>query len=186
MGEGKSFMSVNLAMSIVAEFDNTVLLVDADVARPSLPRVLGLPDGPGLLDVLDGSAELSDVMMRTNIDKLSILRSGTPRGHSTEMLASAGMRQLLDDMSRRYPDRIIIFDSPPLLLTTESRTLAINMGQIVIVVQAGKTLQADVEQALATIEACPLKMMVLNQTRSNAQSSYGYGYGYGYEYGYRT
>jgi len=107
MGEGKSFTSVNLAMSIAAEFDNTVLLVDADVARPSLPRVLGLQDGPGLLDVLDGSSELSSVLLKTNVDKLSILRSGTPRDRSTEMLASAAMRQLLDDMSRRYPDRII-------------------------------------------------------------------------------
>jgi len=88
-------------------------------------------------------------------------------------------------MSSRYPDRIIIFDSPPLLLTTEARALATNMGQIVVVVQAGKTLQANVQRALSTIEACPLKLMLLNQTRSDAQeaSELGYGYGYGYGYG---
>ena len=183
-GEGKSFTSVNLAMSIAAELDNTVMLVDADVARPSLPRILGVPDGPGLLDLLDGSAEMANVLLKTNIDKLTLLRSGTPHARATEMLASDAMRQLLGDMARRYPDRIIIFDSPPLLLTTESRVLAMNMGQIVVVVHAGKTLQSDVQRALATIEACPLKLLVLNQASADAQESSGLGYGYGYGYGY--
>jgi len=183
-GEGKSFTSVNLAMSIAAELDNTVMLVDADVARPSLPRVLGVPEGPGLLDLLDGSTEMADVLLKTNIDKLTLLRSGTPHVRATEMLASDAMRQLLDDMARRYHDRIIIFDSPPLLLTTESRALAMNMGQIVMVVNAGETLQLDVQRALATIEACPLKMMVLNRTGADAHESSGFGYGYGYGYGY--
>jgi exopolysaccharide/PEP-CTERM locus tyrosine autokinase len=183
-GEGKSFTSINLAISIAAELDNTVMLVDADVARPSLPRMLGVPGGPGLLDLLDGSVEMANVLLKTNIDKLTLLRAGTPHARATEMLASEAMRQLLDDMAKRYPDRIIIFDSPPLLLTTESRALAMNMGQIVMVVHAGKTLQADVERALATIEACPVKMMVLNQTRVDAHESSGFGYGYGYGYGY--
>ena len=184
-GEGKSFTSVNLAISIAAELDHTVMLVDADVARPSLPRMLGVPEGPGLLDLLDGAADMADVLLKTNIDKLTLLRSGTPHARATEMLASEAMRQLLHDMSSRYPDRIIIFDSPPLLLTTEARALATNMGQIVVVVQAGKTLQANVQRALSTIEACPLKLMVLNQTRSDAEeaSELGYGYGYGYGYG---
>ena len=183
-GEGKSFTSVNLAMSIAAELDNTVMLVDADVARPSLPRVLGVPEGPGLLDLLDGSTEMADVLLKTNIDKLTLLRAGTPHARATEMLASDAMRQLLDDMARRYHDRIIIFDSPPLLLTTESRVLAMNMGQIVVVVNAGETLQLDVERALSTIEACPLKLMVLNRTGADAHESSGFGYGYGYGYGY--
>ena len=184
-GEGKSFNSINLAMSIAAELDHTVLLVDADVARPSVLRMLGLPSGPGLLDLLEGEAEMSNVLLRTNVDKLTVLPSGTPHPRATELLASDAMRQLLADMASRYPDRIIIFDSPPLLLTTESRVLATHMGQIVVVVQAGKTLQADVQQALATIESCPVKLMLLNQARTDAMSSYGYGYGYGYGgYGY--
>lgn len=184
-GEGKSFTSVNLAISIAAELDHTVMLVDADVARPSLPRMLGVSEGPGLLDLLDGSVEMADVLLKTNIDKLTLLRSGTPHGRATEMLASDAMRQLLDDMARRYSDRIIIFDSPPLLLTTEARALAMNMGQIVVVVHAGATLQSDVQQALSTIETCPLRMMLLNQTRADAEgtSSYRLGYGYGYGYG---
>jgi exopolysaccharide/PEP-CTERM locus tyrosine autokinase len=183
-GEGKSFTSINLAMSIAAELDNTVMLVDADVARPSVLRMLGLPPGPGLLDILESSADLGSVLLRTNIDKLSILPAGTRHDRATELLASDAMRQLLDDMASRYPDRIIIFDSPPLLLTTESRVLASNMGQIVVVVQADRTLQADVQHALSTIEACPVKMMLLNQARTDSKAGYGYGYGYGHGYGY--
>ena len=179
-GEGKTFTAVNLAMSIATELDHTVMLVDADVARPSVLNVLGLQPSPGLLDLLDGSAQMADVLLRTNVDKLSILPSGTPHARATELLASDAMRQLLDDMAKRYTDRIIIFDSPPLLLTTESRVLATQMGQVVMVVQAEKTLQSDVEHALSTIESCPVRLMVLNQARADAKANYGYGYGYGY------
>jgi protein-tyrosine kinase len=183
-GEGKSFTSLNLAMSMATELDHTVMLVDADVARPSLLRMLGLQPGPGLLDVLEGQLDLSEVLLRTNIDKLTLLPSGTPQPRATELLASESMRNLLDDMANRYPDRIILFDSPPLLLTTESRVLASHMGQIVIVVHAEHTPQAAVQQALATIESCPVKMMLLNQSRGDESGSYGYGYGDGYGYGY--
>ena len=184
-GEGKSFTAINLAISIAAELDNTVMLVDADVARPSVLRVLGLQPGPGLLDLLlNDSADLSSMLLKTNIDKLTILPSGTPHERATEMLASDAMTRLLLDMGKRYSDRIIVFDSPPLLLTTESRVLATHMGQIVMVVQAEKTLRTDVQEALATIEACPVKMLVLNQARSTMTGGYGYGYGQSYGYGY--
>ncbi|MDP1649689.1 MAG: XrtA-associated tyrosine autokinase [Rubrivivax sp.] len=184
-GEGKTFTSVNLAMSIAAEMDHTVMLVDADVARPSVLRVLGLPAGPGLLDVLEGKVELSGALLRTSVDKLTILPSGTPHARATELLASDAMGALLDDMATRYPDRIIIFDSPPLLLTTESRVLATHMGQIVVVVHAGRTLQSDVQHALSTIESCPVRMMLLNRARADSAGAYSYGYGYGaYGYGY--
>jgi exopolysaccharide/PEP-CTERM locus tyrosine autokinase len=180
-GEGKSFTAVNLAMSIAMELDYRVLLVDADVARPSLMKVLGLPAGPGLLDLLlDDRIEMSDVLLRTNVDKLNLLPSGTPHPRATELLASDAMTRLIEEMGQRYPDRIIIFDSPPLLLTTESRVLATHMGQIVMVVQAEKTLQAQVRHALTTIESCPVKLLVLNQSRGGDQDAYGYGYGYGY------
>jgi exopolysaccharide/PEP-CTERM locus tyrosine autokinase len=181
-GEGKSFTSVNLAMSIAAELDHTVMLVDADVARPSVLRMLGLPPGPGLLDVLERKAELSDVLLKTNVDKLTVLPSGNPHEKATELLASDAMSSLLDDMATRYPDRIIIFDSPPLLLTTESRVLASHMGQIVVVVAAGRTQQAAVQQAIDTIESSPVRLLVLNKARMDSKA-YGYG-GYGYGYGY--
>jgi protein-tyrosine kinase len=176
-GEGKTFSAINLAMSIAMELDKTVLLVDADVARPSLPKVLGLSHGKGLLDVLKNkSIDLSEVLIRTNVEKLSILQAGTQHSQATELLASAEMARLLDEISMRYTDRIIIFDSPPLLVTTEARVLATQMGQIVFVVNAENTLQRDVQHALATIEACPVKMMMLNQVRTTAQGAYGYGY----------
>lgn len=179
-GEGKSFTALNLAMSIAMEFDRTVLLVDADVARPSLPSVLGLPEQEGLLDVLQGKTTLPDVLLRTNIEKLTLLTAGSPDAHATELLASDGMTRLLNEMAKRYSDRIIIFDSPPLLMTTESRVLANQMGQIIMVVQAEETLQNAVIQALTTIEACPVKALVLNKARNVDQMVYGYGYGYGY------
>ncbi|MBB3196604.1 XrtA-associated tyrosine autokinase [Roseateles terrae] len=189
-GEGKSFTSLNLAMSIAAEFDNTVMLVDADVARPSMLRMLGLPPGPGLLDVLENSVDMADVLIKTNVDKLTLLPSGRPHDRATELLASDAMTALLDHMAKRYSDRIIIFDSPPLLLTTESRVLATHMGQIVVVIQAERTPQSAVMQAIATIESCPLKMALLNQASAKADAGYGYhygsyGYGQGYGYGYR-
>ena len=182
-GEGKSFTAINLAMSIAAELDHTVMLVDADVARPSLLKKLGLDETRGLLDLLEGKVEMSDVLMRTNIDKLTLLPSGRPHPRSTELLASDAMRQLLQKMAKRYPDRIIIFDSPPLLLTTEARVLASQMGQVVLVVQAGKTLQADVQHALSMIESCPIRMVLLNMARIDSQGDYGYGYRYGYREG---
>lgn len=182
-GEGKSFSAINLAMSIATELDNTVMLVDADVARPSVLRMLGLPASPGLLDLLVGEVDdLSSVLLKTNIDKLTLLPSGTPHLRATELLASDAMSALITNIANRYSDRIIIFDSPPLLLTTEARVLATHMGQIVIVVHAEKTLQTSVQHALTSIESCPVKMMVLNQARNGSQGGYaGYGgYGYGY------
>ena len=183
-GEGKSFSAINLAMSIAMELDHTVLLVDADVARPSIPRMLGLEPAKGLLDVLvEDSVDLRGVLLKTNVEKLSLLQAGSQHARATELLASDAMNRLLEDMSRRYADRIIIFDSPPLLLTTESPVLATHMGQVVVVVEATRTPQNAVKQALTAIEACPVKMLMLNKARSGSGGD-GYGYGHGYGYGY--
>jgi protein-tyrosine kinase len=182
--EGKSFTALNLAMSIVMEMDNTVMLVDADVANPSLLKLMGLPPAKGLLDILTNDGlEPADVILRTNVPKLSILPAGTPHPRATEVLASDAMAQLVNEMALRYSDRIVIFDSPPLLPTTEARALATHMGQVVLVVAADKTTHRSVTHALATIEQCPVVMMLLNKatTSSEVGSYYGYGYGYGYE-----
>ena len=121
-GEGKTFTAINLAMSIAMELDTTVMLVDADVAKPSILNVLGLSPGPGLLDVLSqDSLDLSGMLLKTNVEKLSLLPAGTQHPRATELLASDSMTRLLADMAKRYDDRIIIFDSPPLLVTTEAR-----------------------------------------------------------------
>lgn len=175
-GEGKTFVSINLAMSLAMEMDTTVLLVDADVSRPSVLSRMGLPPSPGLLDLLsDSSLPMHDVMLRTNIAKLSILPAGTPQGRATELLASDGMDRLLDELTTRYADRIVIFDAPPLLPSTESRVLATHMGQVVLVVEADRTAQKSVSQAMATIETCPVVLPLLNKiSRSEVGSYYGY------------
>lgn len=183
-GEGKSTTSVNLAMSIAMELDHRVLLVDADVSRPSIPAILGIPVERGLLDLLiDETLDVSDVLLRTNVEKLSLLPSGTGQLQATELLSSAAMSRLLKEMAGRYSDRIIVFDSPPLLPSNEARALATQMGQIVVVVGAESTTHAALKQALAAIESCPIKLMMLNKSRISAGTGYGnygsYGYGYG-------
>lgn len=181
-GEGKTFVAINLALSIAMELDHTVLLVDADVARPALLERLGLPPSRGLLDVLtDHTLDLSDVLLRTNVERLSLLPAGTAHARATELLASDAMNRLVDEMATRYPDRILIFDAPPLLASTESRVLATHMGQVMLVVEAERTPQASVTQALATIESCPVVMSVLNKVPHSRLGAY---YGYYGQYGY--
>jgi len=169
-GEGKTFCAINLAMSIAMEIDTSVLLVDADVVRPSVLPRLGLTADRGLLDVLtDPTLDLSDVMLKTNVPKLSLLPAGRPNLRSTELLASTAMERLLEELATRYADRVVIFDAPPLLLTTEARVLASRVGQVVMVVDSTKTTQADVAKAFGAVEACPTVMSVLNKCPSVEQ-----------------
>ncbi|MGV7206279.1 XrtA-associated tyrosine autokinase [Oxalobacteraceae bacterium A2-2] len=175
-GEGKTYCAVNLAMSIAMEMDITVLLVDADVARPSVLKVLGLPPLPGLMDVLlQRELDLADVILKTNIAQLSVLPSGRAHRNATELLASGGMSRLLDEIAERYADRIVIFDSPPLLMTTEAGVLAAQMGQIVMVVEAGTTTQHAVREALRHIEHNTHINLIYNKTRTFPGGEY-YGY----------
>jgi protein-tyrosine kinase len=176
-GEGKTWCSINLAMSIAMELDHTVLLVEADVARPSVLRTLGLPNQRGLMDVLaDDKLDVADVMLRTNVDTLSILPAGTSTARSTELLASSGMSSLLAEIATRYPDRVVIFDSPPLLLTSEARVLASHMGQIAVVVEAEATTQHAVLEALGKLEGCSNVNLIYNKTREfpGIDETYGY------------
>jgi len=175
-GEGKTYCAVNLAMSIAMEMDITVLLVDADVARPSLLKVLGLPPEPGLMDMLLGDKTgLSDLILKTNVPTLSILPSGRSHKHATELLASRNMSRLLTEIAERYADRIVIFDSPPLLLTTEASVLAAQMGQILMVVEAETTTQHAVKEALRHIEHCPHVSLIYNKSKAFPGGEY-YGY----------
>lgn len=185
-GEGKSFSAVNLAMSLAQEQDSTVMLVDADVARPSIMRMFGLPPARGLMDVLSGEASVGEVLLRTNVDKLTLLPAGMPHERATEMLASQSMRAVLEEIAMRYDDRIVVFDSPPLLSTTEARVLASHMGQVLVVVEAMRTSAATLRAALATIAACPVKLAMLNKGAMPLVPGYGaYGYASGKgAYGY--
>lgn len=185
--EGKTFCAINLAMSIAAERDCQVLLVDADVARPALLRELGISASAGLMDCLiDGTPDVTSLVLPTNVEKLSILPPGRRHGQSTELLASDAMTDILDRLSTSYPDCILLFDSPPLLLTTEARVLAGHMGQIVLVVEAMRTPQDGVREALATVQHCDVVGLVLNKARTRAKGYYsGYDSGYG-GYGYAS
>lgn len=176
-GEGKSFCAINLAISMAMEMDRTVLLIDADVAKPRIPEYLGIHADKGLLDVLqDKDLKLSDVLIRTDIAKLTVLPAGRTYKRATELLASAAMTRLIEDIGNRYPDRIILFDSPPLLATSESSVLATHMGQIVMVVEAERTSQDAVREALSHIQSCEVVGMLLNKTTPTPGADYYYGY----------
>nr|WP_269143671.1 XrtA-associated tyrosine autokinase [Massilia phyllostachyos] len=179
-GEGKTYCAINLAMSIAMELDHTVLLVDADVARPSVLRTLGMPAERGLMDLLvDDKLDVSDVLLRTNVDTLAILPAGTSTPRATELLASSTMTGLVTEIANRYPDRVVIFDSPPLLLTSESRVLAGHMGQIVVVVEAQTTTQHAVKEALHKLEGFKNVNLIYNKTRDipGIEETYDYHYG---------
>jgi len=180
-GEGKSFCAINLAMSIAAERDHKVLLVDADVARPSVPRELGIETEEGLMELLlDDHLDVEQFVLPTNVEKLAILPAGRRHQQATELLASAAMTRLLEQISARYPDRLVIFDSPPLLVTTESRVLASYMGQIVLVVEAGKTPREAMKESLAMLDGSEVIGLVLNKAKGTEGGGYGGYYGYGY------
>ena len=178
-GEGKTFCAINLAMSIAMELDHTVLLIDADVARPSVLSTLGLPAHRGLMDVLlDDSLDVADVMLRTNVDTLSIIPAGSSNARATELLASQTMNALVEEIAHRYPDRIVIFDSPPLLLTSEAHVLAAHMGQIIVVVEAESTTQHAVKEALSQLEGLDNVNLIYNKTREfPGTETYDYNYG---------
>jgi protein-tyrosine kinase len=172
-GEGKTFVAMNLAMSIAMEVDCRVLLVDADFVSPSIPGVLGIEPAKGLMDLLtEGGITFRDVLLRTNVERLTLLLAGTPQRGASELLASDAMTRLLGEVAGRYPDRIVVFDSPPLLATTESRVLATHMGQVVVVVEAERTAHAMLESALSTVQSCPQVLTVLNKAQESEAGSY--------------
>ncbi|MEM7082320.1 MAG: XrtA-associated tyrosine autokinase [Pseudomonadota bacterium] len=181
-GEGKTFTSVNLAMSLALERERTVLLIDADVAKPHISRALGIDQQRGLMDLLtDDSLDIGDVLVQTDMPGLRILPAGTRHQYSTEYLASDKMQELMDELAGRYPNRMIIFDSPPLLQTSEAQVLASLVGQVVMVIQAGKTPQAAVNAALEMIDSNKAINLILNKCRVQSSNDYYGGY-YGQEY----
>ena len=147
--EGKTFTATNLAMSIASEQDKTVLLVDADVLKPNVLNTLGLERRKGLMEYLTGDVEdISDVLYPTNIDKLKIIPAGKSHHLSTELLASQKMHETVDEFANRYPDRIVIFDTPPLIGINESAILANFAGQAVVVVEEGKAKIGDIKMSV--------------------------------------
>ena len=177
--EGKTFVATNLALSMASEHDVHVLLVDADTANPSIPTVLGFDADSGLIDaVSDATIDLADVMVRTNIDNLIVLPAGRPRPGASELLASARMTRFVNDIAKRYADRVIIFDSPPVLARSEAMVLAQHVGQLVFVVEAERTSRTAMSEAMGMIGQAKLGGVVLNKTpQIPLQEGFGY-----YEY----
>src|SRR5215467_525079 len=179
-GEGKTFMSINLAQSMRLEEDITVLLVDGDFVNPRLTHILGLESRPGLLDLVkDPTLAAESVIVATDLPGLSFLPAGRQEANATELVASARMHQVVSKLGSENPARLVLFDSAPLLVTTESQALAHFAGQVVLVVHADQTVQHVVFDALETLAQDKPVFLVLNQITRHSHPGYYYESGSG-------
>lgn len=177
-GDGKTFTAINLSLSMANEKDISVLLVDADVAKIHLSRMLGVGGEPGLLDVLrNDQLDVESVVLRTDVPGLEVLPAGHGSDNATELLASSRMEAIVAQLTARDPNRIVLFDSPPLLLTSESRVLCSISGQVVLVVSASSTPQQAVFEAIQHIGPNPYIGLVLNQCAAEGADTYYQYYG---------
>ena len=177
-GEGKTFTTFNLGMSIAMERDVTVLLVDADLAHRSLTRLTGLSERKGLTEFLTGEVDdLADIVFRTDVPRMGVIPAGATHPDAPELIASDSMRACTEELAGRYSDRVILFDTTPLLMNSQAATLAGHMGQVLVVVEAGRTNETAVRDAVAMFaDAHVSRNLVLNKSRQ--ARGYGY-YGYG-------
>jgi exopolysaccharide/PEP-CTERM locus tyrosine autokinase len=180
-GEGKTFSAVNLALSLAAEADYDVLLIDADIAKPSVLGALGLENGPGLMDALaDPTLPLGDCLIQTDIAGLKVMPAGTQHLNDTELLASARTETLLAQLEAGAPGRIIILDSPPVLAASPATVLAGHVGQLIMVVRADETLESALRDAIGLMGACPHIQLLLNGVKfSPGGRRFGTYYGQG-------
>lgn len=177
-GEGKTFTALNLAISMAMEKDHTVLLIDADMSRRGLSRLIHLDSHKGLTDVLrDGQTALGEVFLGTNVEHLAVLPVGQHDPHFTELVGSSAMRRLTQQLALRYPERILIFDAPPLLGASAATVLAGLMDQIVMVVEVGKTPKHLIQEAMSALEGSKPIGVVLNKTAKTARAKYARYYG---------
>ena len=161
--EGKTFCAINLALSMAAEKDVEILLVDADFAKPDILERLGMASGPGLLDALSGAvASVEDCIIDTDVPQLSVLPAGAKSNSDTELLASDRARAILDGLAQANPRRIVIFDSPPALAASPASVLALHVGQAMLVVRADQTSESDLRDAVSTLDGCEHIQLVLN------------------------
>jgi exopolysaccharide/PEP-CTERM locus tyrosine autokinase len=178
-GEGKSFLALNLALSLASEMDYNVMLIDADVHRPVIMEALGIQAETGLLDVLrDPQMDVGAAIVRTDMARLSVIGPGKGDQLSTERLSSQRMAAVTKELAERYKDRIIIFDTSPLLATSEPSVIAQMMGQVVIVVEADRTNREAIDQALELLPEDCQAGIVLNKSKGlvggSALPYYGY------------
>jgi Mrp family chromosome partitioning ATPase len=162
-GEGKTFCAVNLALAMAAERDSEVVLVDADFAKPSIPALLGLSAGKGLMDALsDPQVNVEDCVIATDVAGLYVLPAGTATASDSEYLATARTSDVLDRLTRGASNRTVIFDSPPALAASPAAELANHVGQALVICRADRTGQSALEDALSLLSACPDLKLVLN------------------------
>ncbi|MEA3062673.1 MAG: protein-tyrosine kinase [Sphingomonadales bacterium] len=179
--EGKTFCALNLALSLAGEKDTEVLLVDADFPKPEILSILGLEDGPGLVDAIaDPAIDPESLVVRTDLKGLSVLPTGRQADNVTELLASERTREVLERLSEANHKRLIIFDSPPALVASPATFLAAHAGQLVMVVRADKTTEAELRDALELLSGCERVSLLLNGTGFAAGGRrFGAYYGYG-------
>ena len=179
--DGKTFCAINLALSIAAERDTEVLLVDADVAKPDVANQLGLSAGAGLLDALaDTAIDVEDLVIRTDVAHLSVLPAGTKTAMDTELLASARTKTVIARLLAANPRRIVIFDSPPALAASPASVLAMRVGQVMLVVRADRTPESELRAAVNLLDGCEHIQLVLNAV-SFVQGGARFGSYYGHE-----
>ncbi len=181
-GEGKTFSAINLALSIAMEKDREVLLVDGDITNPSCGKRLGFDkESTGLTELLQNKErDPEELIWQSDLPNFRFLPAGISHNHVTELLSSRNMSDLVDGLSRNFPERVIIIDSAPLLLTSEASIVADLTGQIVFVVSAESTTRGMVSDALRIVNDHSRVGFLLNKTRKAQNNIYGYGYGYGY------
>lgn len=162
VGDGKTTTSVNLAITLAQGLDHTVLLVDADLRRPSVHKILGLNPAVGLSDYLQGKASLEDVLIHTGLGKLVVLPAGTIPDNPAELLASNYMQQLIQEIKYRYKDRYIVFDTSPILVTSDAIPIARQIDGVVLVIQAEKTSPATAKKMVAALGSAQILGAVFN------------------------
>jgi protein-tyrosine kinase len=161
-GEGKSFVSANLAIGIAYDLHLHSLLVDCDLRKPSLGPLFGITDGNGIANYLMGSGEVADILVKTGLEKLSLIPGGTPPANPSEIIGSNRMVALVEELKTRYDDRFIVFDSTPLLATSDSGVLAKLVDGVILVVRANSTPRETITQALTFLEKDKILGVVLN------------------------
>jgi len=173
--EGKTLTALNLAISLAQEFDNTVLLVDADLRRPSVQRYLNINRKIGFADSLLGETDIGETIIATGIGKLSVIPAGRAVPNPVELFTSQKMRDLMEEMKYRYNDRYIIFDTPPILPFAETRSLAHLVDGVLFVIKERLASQENIQEAVDALKGCELLGMVYNDAMlDNHDERYSY------------
>lgn len=188
--EGKGFVCANLGIALSQGMEHHAMMVDCDFRHPTLAGLFGHSNETGLTDYLQDEVDLSLLIRKTGVPKLSLLPSGRPPRNPAELLSSSRMAGLIDEMAERYPDRIVLFDSPPDVIASETSVLAQNIDGVILVIRYGTSKKEDVKRFVEKVGREKIYGVVFNAFPEDTMESildrtmgYGYGYGY-YKYSY--